>query len=349
MEELSLSFNVGALEAKPSSDLETVQEGTNFYRLLPPYGTNHKGFPWAFHAVHWGFNDSEGNQVPVRCSYDKEKFCPVCAAVWDAEKEMEQFPKEDESEAKKDLENFINKYRADKAFYLNAVTADGMVKKLKLKPIYITGKRGGGGKSEGQLIQKLKEAINNLKFDPIGLDTGCWFKFTKTGKMLSTDYTVDFKRSNRKEGNRIIEEIDVTPLNEQFAELYEAIKAQLSGAKGPMFDVHTLYPIRSSVELKRYLAGEPVPGRVRSSGVASLSLGQLEDVSAALAEAPAVTAPAAVSEAVQVTAPVEAPVAPVVAVAAPVETKAPVQAPTSVLEKIAQERARMAALGLGKK
>lgn len=343
MEELALCFNPEALEGK-ESDLETIKEGTSWYRILPPYGTGHNGFPWAFHGIHWGLKDSNGNQIPVRCSYDREKFCPICAEVWDAEKQLKSFEKDDNSEAKQDLEEFVKTFRADKAYYLNALTIDGRVKKLKIKPILVTGRSGGDGKkAEGQLIQRIKKAIVDKKFDPMALDTGCWFEFTRTGRNFNTEYGVDFKRHPD-------ETIDRTPISGAFPEVYEAIKAQLAGGEGPMFDVHTLYELRSSAELKRYFSGEPVPSRRRSDGQSqpTLAVGSLTPLEQSKAPPAAPAATQAPVAATPITAPTTTTAVPVVG--GPAVTAKPEQNDAnSVASKVQQQRERLAKLRGGAK
>lgn len=375
MEELKLSFNPDALDQAKKSDLEQIKDGTSFYRIAPPFGTNNGGFPWAFHGIHFGFYDAQGNQIPVRCSYDREKFCPICEEVWEAEKTLEALGKNAPESETKDLQEFVDKYKVDRGFYVNAITVDGLVKKLKLKPVYITGQRT---EKEGELVRKIKEAINDKKFDPLSLDAGAAFKFTRSGKGFGTTYSVDFARTSVKDGNRIIEEIALSAVSDKFPELAAAIKEQLeTNGKGPLFDVFTLYPQRSSTELKAYLNGEPVPSQRRSGGsdnqAQELKVGALTPLApqgqtTAVPEQQAPTAVPVATTQTQVPtaetpAPTQAPVAAAPALtpdavttqeaAAPVMTNVPAtstqsetaaQTPASVTDAVANARAKLKAL-----
>ena len=346
MEGLKLSFNLEALEQSRTSDFDTIKDGTSYYRILPPYGTNHNGFPWAYHALHFGLKDVNDSVVPVRCSYDKEKFCPICEKVWEVQEALEALGKTASDAEKEPYQQYINTFKADRAFYVNAVNQEGLVKKLKLKSSYITGKRGQSGKTDGRLVQLIKEAVNDKNFDPFSIDTGVWFKFTRTGKLFNTDYNVEFKRTSSKINGRIIEELDTTLLSEQFPELYAQLKAQLeSGVEGPMFDIHTMYEVRSSTELRRYLDGEPVPSRRGNnengaSAGATLKVGPLKPLAQAQVEEAVARVAEAEKAQLETVAEVEA--------QEPAKTATVDDVSVDAAKKIAEAREKLKALGITK-
>src|SRR3990172_2140436 len=74
-------LNIAGMEAKAAGRSFTtfkLKEGPNIYRILPPFGTNNNGFPYAEHYIHWGFKDSQGKIKPLLCSKKLERSCPIC-------------------------------------------------------------------------------------------------------------------------------------------------------------------------------------------------------------------------------------------------------------------------------
>jgi hypothetical protein len=314
MEEMKLSFDLGAMERRPS-DLETIKDGTSYYRILPPFGKNNRGALWSQYMIHWGFEDASGNKVPVTCSYLTEKFCPICTKVRDAEEKRKGFAKG--TSEYDQLDAFIRTYSVDNGYYLNAVTQEGLVKKLKLKPSAVFGRRAKNGEAANPnvLFSKIKEAINSFQVDPVSLDAGVWFAFTKAGQMFDTTYSVDFRRTSSKVNGRITQEIDTTPLTEQFPELYQQLKEQYaSGESGPAFDVHSLYKPMSSLDLKKIIETGVAPSNRKEQR--TLEVGPLT-------EAPVAFVPK------QEAAPAATQTELVAAVPAAAVTVAPVQTPPS--------------------
>lgn len=335
METKKLSFDITTLD-RPTREngIETIKDGTSYYRLLPPYGVNNRGALYAYTAVHWGFTDDRGNTIPLPCSYQSEKFCPLCEKVWKFEKELEQIPK-DQRETDphaQELTEFISTYRADKSYFFNAVTQEGKVVRLKVKPVLVSGTRQ---EKEGRLIKKLKEAVEK-GIDPVSLEEGVWLKFERAGKGFSTSYDVDFKKTTSKVNGKVVEELDTTPLAQQFPDVFAALQAQFAGAEnGPAHDIHNAYDHFSSLEIKQVMETGIVPSKRRQNN-SQLAVGQLNT---SVPTAPTVGLPEKAASAAMAPAPTEASAVE----SAPQVTTTPSPA-ADVKAKVAQERARLAAL-----
>jgi len=276
MEQLpNLSFDLGTLEKTGRDNgQDTIKDGDSFYRILPPFGTNNRGALFAFYGVHWGYTTESGGKIPLRCSYDTEKYCPMCEVVFAKEKELKALEASlemngDDADGSveglvEEAKQFIFEQKADKGYFVNAVNAEGSVVKLKLKPSYVSGTRQ---EKEGRLVKKLKEAVHDFGVDPVSLEAGITFKFSRTGKGFQTSYDVDFKKTNVKKDGKITTEISVTSLAEEFPELFAQITEQLaSGGEGPLYDIHSLFRPRSSVELKAIVEAGAVPSNKDSNG-----------------------------------------------------------------------------------
>jgi hypothetical protein len=337
---LQTTFNIDTLDTERESDTASVKDGESYFRILPPFGTNNRGALFAYQPVHWVEIDGENDsfKFPVGCPYPVEKFCPDCEKAWAIADEMKALDKDSKAFEEADALRF--KYAADNAYYLNALNQDGQVKKLKLKPTYITGRRGQEGKKEGVLIKKIKEAVG-MGVDPTSLTQGLWFKFSRSGKGFGTEYTVDFKQKSALVNGKIVQETTVSSIADDFPETYQAIVQQLqSGGEGPLFDIHALYDRVTSAELNQIRETRQLPERLRRNRRRSAESVETE-ASSVQTEQPAQQAPAAATAA-----PAAETKAPVASIKA--ETKVEAKPAGTTSSAIQAELARIRSQGLRK-
>lgn len=265
--DIALSFNLdknlsGTSGGRSFNRLKVPKNGSVVVRVLPPYGTNNQGALFSKYTVHWGFLDAEQNPRPVACSYPTERYCPVCDMVKQARSEMEELKRQGTDSGKRyeQLKKTVDSFDAKTFFLLNVVDlADGEVKMLELTKTAVSGK--GREIAPNSLLGKIKEAVEKRKFDPIALTGGVWFEISRNGEGLNTVYSVDFNRITKvdSDGNEV-EALNRSPLEES---TINKIKAQLKGETGPMYDIHSMHEERTSLQLKSFIDGAPVPSKAK--------------------------------------------------------------------------------------
>jgi hypothetical protein len=303
-QEFEVSFdlegNQGAIGSSGKSwDRKQIeQDETVHFKVLPPYGTNHRNLLFHKYEIHWGFVTAEGGKRPVSCSYPTERFCPVCEIVKSAQNERDSYFKKDPAGGKpiqiggtkeriEELDDTIFQFKAKVYFAVNAYLSDGRVVILELKKTAVE-----------NLMGKIEIAIKKKKFDPTSLRTGAWFEITRTGKKLMTKYPVEFKKISKVVDGEELEKIDRTSMPEELA---VQIEAQLQGAEGPLYDIHTLQKPTTSAQLQRYLEGEPLPS---SSKAAETAKAELAETPEEEGEVPAVSYSTSVDTEAEAPAPV---------------------------------------------
>lgn len=265
--DIALSFNLdknlsGTSGGRSFNRLKVPKNGSVVVRVLPPYGTNNQGALFSKYTVHWGFMDAEQNARPVACSYPTERYCPVCDMVKQARSEMEELKRQGNDSGKRheQLKRTVESFDAKTFFLLNVVDlADGEVKMLELTKTAVSGK--GREIAPNSLLGKIKEAVEKRKFDPVALNGGVWFEISRNGEGLNTVYSVDFNRITKidSDGNEV-ETLNRSPIDES---VVNKIKAQVKGEAGPMYDVHSMYEDRTSLQLKSFIDGAPVPNKAK--------------------------------------------------------------------------------------
>lgn len=251
-EELNLDGMVPSSGSGKGITNITLKEGDNLLRILPPFGTNHRGVPFAEVNLHW-FQLDEKSRRPLRCSYPTERYCPVCeeANILYKEKEelVEEF-KDDKGRVDwkslpknlsvkyKDLNDKFSALRASKGWYYNALTPSGTVGVLRLSKTAAT--------DLGNLIVK---AVKEFGFNPLSLKNGATFNFKKmkTGPLpMNVEYKVEFLMKSEKTANGVSLNIDTSPVADGIIENFEKLA----------YDVHAMYPIITSQQLKRAMIGD---------------------------------------------------------------------------------------------
>ena len=278
----NLSFNLDSVEnenAGGARKREKIKEGISCYRILPPYGTQANGSLSHRYTVHWGFMGANGKERSVMCSYPTEGYCPVCQRVREAEDELKRAQANGNEAKAKELEKYISSFRAKKFWLYNAVTSDGRIVMLEL-----------GKTAHDALSKKISEAARRKvgAFDPTSPETGVWFEFSRTGKGLNTEYSVDYKKiSVTLDDGSVADKPDRTPLS---PELVEAIKAALAGTGGGMHDIHVAHEPMTSNHLRDLMNGGVVPNKSKTLSVGVQAPAQAGTVA---------TAPAADTSSVQ--------------------------------------------------
>jgi hypothetical protein len=267
--EIPLSFSreknlSGMSGGRSFNRLKVPKNGSVVVRILPPYGTNNQGALYSKYTVHWGFMDAEQSPRPVACSYPSERYCPVCDMVRKAKSELEELKRQgvETGNRYEQLKKTVETFDSKTFFLFNVVDlADGEVKMLELPKTAVSGR--GREISPNSLLGKITEAIDKRKFDPVSLTTGVWFEISRNGEGINTVYSVDFNRiiKTDADGNEV-EALNKTALDESTV---NKVKAQIKGDEGPMYDIHSMYEERTSLQLKSFIDGAPVPSKSKKA------------------------------------------------------------------------------------
>lgn len=249
-------INTGALKPGSSRELRSfkLNLGDNIYRILPPFGTNHNGVPFAEHYLHW-FTDPTGKQRPLACSKKTERFCPVCEEASNVYKEYERILGDFKSpdgkvnfkgmpdeinKKQKSVKEIFDKLRAQRGYYYNAMDQSGTVGVLRLPKT-----------AADELGDRILEAIQTMGFNPLSLKNGTLFNIKQVAKdgpksKMNVEYKVEFVRESENTADGVIQRIKKSSLPESVILNFEKLA----------YDVHTLYPTRTSAELKRVMLGD---------------------------------------------------------------------------------------------
>jgi hypothetical protein len=228
-----VKLNLDSLKARREWKRHKVVDGSNFYRILPPFGEASNGYPYRKWQIIWGLQDPESQRPrPFASSMTSEKKCPITEYVLELKKKAEVLKSQltaqgvDEETAKERL-GALNKLISDlnpKTVYIyNAANKAGEVGLLEIK-------------STAQKKMKVEMAsyIQDYNQDPTSLnseetDSGVWFNITRAGMGRDTEY--DVKKVTTKTKNaagKISFEDDRSPLPDTVVENYDNLAYDLS-------------------------------------------------------------------------------------------------------------------------
>jgi hypothetical protein len=171
-----------------------VKDGSQEYRILPPFAELAKEGRWAvYESVHWGYKDSNGKFKIFRCIQQKKgtmisKECPECSSIAaktkarDAKKEELQKKGKNANEIKELLTPFndwLQAHNNQRCWYVNAMNSAGEIGRLEIKHTCYQA-----------LMAEIRELLKK-GIDPLDPAKGVWFKFTRTGMGRDTKYKVD--------------------------------------------------------------------------------------------------------------------------------------------------------------
>jgi len=244
-----IKINLDSLKTRREWKRHKVKDGSNVYRILPPFGESSNGYPYKKWQIIWGLQDPEsGRARPFASSITSEKKCPVTEYVAELKKKAESLKSQlaaagvDEETSKNRL-SALNKLISDlnpKTVYIyNAADKSGDVGLLEIKST-----------AQKKMKAEMSQYIQDYNQDPTSLlsedtDSGLWFNITRTGMGRDTEYDVkkmQIKTKNPATG-KISFEDDRSPLPDAVVENY----ANLA------YDLGSVYQVKSYDELAEVL------------------------------------------------------------------------------------------------
>ena len=245
----NMKVNMKAFEDRKELKRHKIQDGSNVFRFLPPFGDQAEGYPYRRWCIAWLADPETGRNRPYASPWSfGEKECPAneyAKALMDKRDSLEKklaakdLSKEEIREKLKPISDILWKIKPKSTFFYNAVNKAGEVGVIELKK-----------SSQDDLKKAMKEYIGDYSQDPTSLnsdndDSGVWFKISKTGAGLNTEYKVEKNQTKVKDSatGKLSFQDDQEPLPEGVVQNYEAMAT----------DLFTLYRQISYDDLKQIL------------------------------------------------------------------------------------------------
>lgn len=245
-----IKINLDSLKTRREWKRHKVKDGSNVYRILPPYGETSNGYPYRKWQIIWGLIDPEsGRARPFASSMTSEKKCPVTEYVQALKKKAETLKsqlaaaglsEEDQKNRLSALNKLISDLNPKTVYIYNAADKAGEVGLLELKST-----------AHKKMKAEMSQYIQDYNQDPTSLqsedtDSGLWFNITRAGLGRDTEYDVkkmQIKTKNPATG-KISFEDDRSPLPESVVENYENLA----------YDLSSVYQVKSYDDLAEVLA-----------------------------------------------------------------------------------------------
>jgi hypothetical protein len=208
-------------------DASKGEQKTSFIcRIIPPMKSLAESGKWAFyHGQHFGYagvnprDPDKVKQRPFACVKKEDfrtKMVTVACAACDIIDEKFEEKKRREAEYKaqglsdsaikerlEPLTAWLKRHNCDRKWHLNVMTPEGKFGVLQI-PHSV----------KKQLDQKIDELREKKKIDPIAIDQGVWFNFTRMGKFPVTD-GVEWVMEGFERDGETFERIKKAPLTEE--------------------------------------------------------------------------------------------------------------------------------------
>lgn len=217
--------NQGGKKNFANAGWQISENGSHFYRILPPFGLLAAKGQWAkFEAIHWGFKGTDGKMKPFRCIQRTKKNrngmvdiiveCKQCTKIAEKKAQYDNAVKKYVSEGKtqeeawklcEPMKPWLERYNLDRHWTVNALRPeDNQIGKLKIK---LAAKK--------ELDERIKELQEQKGIeDPLDPDTGVLFDFQRTGEgRYGTKYPVKVAMETVKIDGENFEKIRRFPLS----------------------------------------------------------------------------------------------------------------------------------------
>ena len=232
------------------------KDGTNTYRILPPFGptAKAKGWPFAEIFLHWWKREGDKSGFPLLCTKKSDvEGCPICKEVERLSAELESQVKPytikvgDKTKVDWDKAPAVLKAKAKRVkdigwqrhYYYNAVSQGGEVGILKI------------AKSLGdKLNAKISECVKKRSFNPVSRKEGVFFLLTRVKSNTGAyDFEVDYKKATvtLPDGDTA-ERIIKSPLSEEV----------LARLDSEMKDLYTLFRPQTAKSLRETMTRDPL-------------------------------------------------------------------------------------------
>lgn len=229
-----IKLNMDSLKTSKEWVRHKVKNGSNVYRILPPFGDSSNGYPYRKWQIIWGLSDpSSGRVRPYASPLQSEKRCPVTEYVDLLKERLDKMEGDlkvrgfdDKAVAKHPKFERLAKFTRDitpKTVYIyNAADKAGVVGLLELKA---TAHKG--------MKSCMNDYIRDYNQDPTSLsstdeDSGVWFNVKRTGEGFGTEYSVEKVQNKVKGPTGVVFQDDRSPLADVIVENFNNLAYDLS-------------------------------------------------------------------------------------------------------------------------
>ena len=249
----NISINQDSLKERREWKRHKVNDGSNIYRILPPFGDaeKHNGYPYRKWSYIWLLDPATGKNKPWASPFSAgEQSCPVKEYADALAKKVDDMVTQLKSEGKSEDQIRVDptlvairdvqwKLKLTHAYSYNAIDKSGEVGILEIKS---TAHKG--------LCKKMSEYIKDYGQDPTSLndfddDSGVWFNFKREGKGKLTEYSVEFNTTMVKVEGQARPQMQL-----DFTGLSDTVKTNYDGLG---YDLQSLYTFKSYDDLKDIL------------------------------------------------------------------------------------------------
>jgi hypothetical protein len=221
-----------------------VQDGSNIFRFLPPFGKESDGYPYRKWNVVWGLIDpNSGRARPFASSSTYEGRCPIYDYLDLLKAKVATMSNPADEDKVEALNKFISDLRPKTAYAYNAADKSGQIGVLELKAT-----------AHKKVISLMDKYIKDYNQDPTSLesqvnDSGVWFNITKTGKGFDTTYDAAKNQMKGKNAQGVlVYEDDRSPLADSIVHNFDSLG----------YDLNSLYQKLTYEELKDILVANLV-------------------------------------------------------------------------------------------
>ena len=230
-----IKLNMDSLKTSKEWVRHKVKNGSNIFRILPPFGDASNGYPFKKWQIIWGLSDpSTGRVRPYASPLMTEKRCPVVEFIDELKERLSKMDGDlkargfDEKSVTKHpkyarLAQFIRDITPKTTYIYNAADKAGVVGLLELKST-----------AHKDMKTCMAEYIRDYNQDPTSLnsaddDSGIWFDVKRSGEGFSTEYKVVKVQQKVKESSGKVSFVDDrSPLADVIVENYDNLAYDLS-------------------------------------------------------------------------------------------------------------------------
>lgn len=247
----NITINQDSLKTSREWKRHKVQDGSNVYRILPPYGKVevHNNYPYRKWSIAWLMDPKRGKRMPFATPLtDGEEDCPV-KEYQDALKkhidnkkamlQAEGMSDDSIRETLKPLHEVQWQIKVQHLYAYNACDKSGNVGLLEIKST-----------AHRAMKKKMSEYIEKYGQDPTSLnsdlkeDSGVWFNIKKEGSGKSTEYSVEFATISSKDSDgELVFKNDRSELPETVVDGYNQLG----------YDLNSVYRRKDYNELREIL------------------------------------------------------------------------------------------------
>ena len=241
----TIKINMDSLQVSRNWKRHKVVEGSNIYRILPPFGeeSSHNNYPYRRWSIAWLTDPSSGKRRPYATPLTVGKqACPVkeyndaLKKVIEKKKaglEAEGATKEQVKKLMKPLNDVAWQVNVSHIYAYNATNKAGECALLEIK-----------SRAHRAMKERMMEYIKDHQLDPTSLEDGVWFNIKRSGEGTLTEYKVEFAQTKEKdEKGRVAYYNDQDALPSTVSENYDKLG----------FDLSTIYTHKNYDELKDLL------------------------------------------------------------------------------------------------